>query len=996
MPELRSTEYQSLYKAAWYLIQAIDPSTRKEKDVLAALDTVLKNAKKENFGEKATLIKELLNNLTVESQPHSIITGHDTGHKEWYSPDPRKTPMWNSYRNYLIEEKRFSLAATNDIDKTTDEIMRNIENPKRSEAWDSRGLVVGSVQSGKTSNFVGLINKAVDHGYKIIIVLSGLTNNLRQQTQIRLDDGFLGYETTNDSIKKGFKTYNKLGLIRSKNNMGDPPGTFTSSDLNGDFKTSVAQQTNIHVDHPILFVVKKNKSVLENLIKYLCGFEPGIVIKDDFKIRRKGQQGPPPFISSKPILIIDDEVDQGSVDTKNQEYDQVTEAFNQDHDPTKINALIRKILNLFTRRVYIGYTATPFANIFIHHERATNELGPDLFPKNFIIDLPIPDNHVGLEKIFPVEVLDDGIVENSEIQENNFFELINDHCDDPFDPNCKDGWMPPLHDKSLNPKEHDLPESLKEAILSFILICSCRNYRGFHDQSKSMLVHVTRYNDVQNIIFEQIQDYLLDLRKLVETNEENTKIVSLLKKLWNKNFLSKKQDYPNEIYPEFEELLKHPKGIGWVINQVFSNIKKLTSKSDDKLDYEEFFHKQGFALHTLVIGGEKLARGLTLDGLCMSYFLRSAKMPMYDTLMQMGRWFGYRPGYEDLCRLYSTRTIFTNFFKISAAMDNLRQEFRIMSRRNPPATPLEFGLKVSTHPDLAITSATKRRNAKSIKTCFQMEGTQTVTFHKDKNIIESNFSETSKFLNKIGKPLNYSEKEIRDEKQNKSWSNSFIWKNIDSSFVIDFLNKYKRYAEDPNTHDTKLYATHISTVNKFNEMKEFTVCLFGNGSTDEKFKLSEYEGNLMLRTPADTYSESKISLKTITQPIDEAIDLTADEYSEYERERENFEKIRTKKQQETQSSLQTLRQLIRHKRDPRRGLICIYPILGITDLKSYREYKGHKGSVGHGDFKKIKTENKSETPLIGVMLSFPRTLQPFENVSTEWMVNSVYQEQEQI
>ena len=257
MSEFRSSEYQNLYKAAWNLIQAKDPSTRSEKDILTVLNLVLETAGKKNFKDKAILLKELLNNLTVESQPHSIITGHDDGHEEWYNPDPTKTVMWNSYKDYLIEEKRFSISAANDIDKTTDEILKNIENPKREGRWDSRGLIVGSVQSGKTSNYVGLINKAVDYGYKNIIVLSGLTNNLRQQTQIRLDKGFLGYETTNDSIKQGLKSYNKLGLIRSKKNLGDPPGTFTSSDINGDFKSSVAKQVNLHVDHPILFVVKK-------------------------------------------------------------------------------------------------------------------------------------------------------------------------------------------------------------------------------------------------------------------------------------------------------------------------------------------------------------------------------------------------------------------------------------------------------------------------------------------------------------------------------------------------------------------------------------------------------------------------------------------------------------------------------------------------------------------------------------------------------------------
>ena len=999
MSNLENNKYTGIFKAVLNTLLLQDPKKISEKLIVETLEKFLDDNNFKKYAFRSNLVKELVDHFIIKSTETTSLTNLGD-HINWYLPDTTKTPMWNTYREYLVEEKRFSRAAVNDIDKSTDQMMSFIEDPKRPDSWDCRGLVVGSVQSGKTSNFLGLINKAVDHGYKLIVILSGLNKNLRQQTQYRVDESFLGMYTSNADLKANLLRFNDLGIIRSRQNI-EAPNCWTTSDIDGDFNKSIASPL-IYGDKPVCYVVKKNKSVLTSLISHFCKDprEPGIIIDKvknsiGFQVRKQFHQGMG-FIKNSPILIIDDECDQGSVDTGRQDYDITSETWDQDYDPKAINALIRTLLNLFSRKVYIAYTATPFANIFIHHERHAGEFGLDLFPKNFIVDLPIPENHIGLEKIFPSGTLDDGVVEDSEIRENIFFEIVDDHCDFPNDKTCSSGWLPPKHDKSWKLNEKIFPDTLKEAILSFILICACRNFRGYIDQPKSMLVHVTKFNDVQDQVFIQIEKYITEIRKLVEApSTEYNSFIKNIENLWNKKFYKNKIEFEKEGYPEFNQLLNHKMGIGWVMNQICNNIKKLTGKSNDILDYQNFFNNNNFALHTIVVGGDKLQRGLTLEGLCVSYFLRSAQMPAYDTLMQMGRWFGYRPGYEDLCRLYTTRTMFIYFFKISRAMENLRTQFRIMADRKPPATPLEFGLLVETHPDLISTSIAKKRYAQKIKTCFQMEGTQTVTFYRDEKIIDSNFHLVENFIKILG---DFNQGGDVLKRNDQSWRNSYLWENIDSSFVIDFLNNYQRYSEDPRTHSTKLYAKHIEKVNKYNELKKFTVCLFGNGSSQQEiFIAKKYKCNLIVRTPADTNIQGKISLKTTTQPKDETIDLDAIEYKNY------LNEFNANKKKLTDANPDyTEKYFIRKNRSPQKGLICIYPILGVTDLSSFREYFGFKskdGNInieGHFDFEKINKKHLTSRPLMGIMLSFPRTEQNLDAVSVEWDANPVFQDQEAI
>jgi hypothetical protein len=381
-----------------------------------------------------------------------------------------------------------------------------------------------------------------------------------------------------------------------------------------------------------------------------------------------------------------------------------------------------------------------------------------------------------------------------------------------------------------------------------------------------------------------------------------------------------------------------------------------------------------YGMQTIVIGGDKLSRGLTLEGLCVSYFLRSAKMPMYDTLMQMGRWFGYRQGYEDLCRLYTTRDVIEWFFHISVATDELRNLFRVMALQG--ATPKEFGLRVRDHPTLQITSKTKMRHARTERTCFSGGHTETVLFIRDKDQVKANFKLMEEFLKKLGKP-----KESNGIKRDfGNWKNSFQWINVDTANVINFLKRYKRFSS-VRTYSTQMYADYIEKINRHGELTHFTVSLFGNGSSKIKKKISGiYNVELLLRHPVNNKEKNKISLKVITREKDEAVDLLEEELKEYFKSLDNLKKTRNK--EEDKRDFQRMdRELIRFHRSEKRGLLNLYPIHGAITKAAFKKFN---------ETGEIDKEHTAAYPLVGVSLSLPTSRLPSHQTNVDYQVNPVY------
>lgn len=561
--------------------------------------------------------------------------------------------FYERYRKYL-GNRGFGSAVLGVLDKDTDKIVGLMQNPNKTGCWTRRGLVVGHVQSGKTANYTGVICKAADYGYKFIVILAGIQEDLRIQTQERIEEGFTGISSEATSGKDSSVGVGLYGLEKRPVCL-----TTRSSDFGGVKKDlNVSLQS---LSEPVVLVIKKNSRILANLIDWL-----------EIQNRQAGER-----ISSIPMLLIDDEADNASVNVAK-----------NDDSPSAINDRIRKLLDSFEKNVYLGYTATPFANIFIDPESKDAMKREDLFPRDFIISLDAPTNYVGASRIFP----DSGNLHETLV-------TVDDHVD----------LLPEKH-KISHPLAQ-LPESLKDAVRTFVLACAIRVVRGQGKSHTSMLVNASRFNEVQTKLTGLISDLMNTIRSACMGHAGLPEIVALrdpelnrLKTVWNAQY----EGRVPEAWGTVQDALVRAAGP--------IEVRKVNSKSPEKLDYRRY---KAEGLHVIAIGGFALSRGFTLEGLTVSYFLRNSMM--YDTLLQMGRWFGYRDGYADVCRIYMTEEAIDWYAHISDATDELRDEFRRMERAG--ARPVDFGLKVRAHPEsLIVTARNKMKSGQMIRHSVSLAG----------------------------------------------------------------------------------------------------------------------------------------------------------------------------------------------------------------------------------------------------------------------------------
>jgi hypothetical protein len=766
-----------------------------------------------------------------------------SGHEPWLVAVRKKDwRYWPRYRDML--ERQMSVLAVDAIDASTDRVIGLLEDPRREGRWDRRGLVVGHVQSGKTANYTGLVSKAADAGYKIIIVLAGLHNNLRAQTQIRLEEGFLGYETsaTGGLVKL-------IGVGENGRDFEIKPNCATNRSNSGDFNTKVAKHLAISPEQrPWLFVVKKNKTVLERLLRWVLGH---VADAQDSSTGR-------PFVQSLPLLLIDDEADHASVDTGEQTVDSNGNP-DEEHQPKIINGLIRRILNAFARKAYVGYTATPFANIFIHRQNSTREEGPDLFPHSFIINLAAPSNYVGPARVFGLRSPDgrDGGLPLTRI--------FKDHASD----DQLDGWMPPKHKKEHCPLymgQDAIPPSLREAVHSFILACAAREVRGQGAKHSSMLIHVTRLTQVQKQVSRQIETLVRSMRGRLRRDIDSQVLLDELKTLWDADFIPTS----HAIIPRLDEAEEKPVVPDWpqirdhLVDVVADiEVREINGTAKDALDYSE---PRAKGLKVIAIGGDKLARGLTLEGLCTSYFVRTSKM--YDTLMQMGRWFGYRPGYLDLCRLYTTAELVEWFKHIADASEELREEFDAMA--DAGATPRDYGLRVESHPVLLVTSPLKMRTARKLQLSFSGESLETVAIHSEPDTIRRNLEATERLLAACGSSYGKDPRRQRPGPDD-SWL-GYLWEGVEAATIVDFFDAYATHPKARKVNSL-LLRDFVKSMAATGELTSWTVALLDGGNGRPYTFSSGLTIKGMARRTADPAIEDRYAIGRLLSPRDEAIDL---------------------------------------------------------------------------------------------------------------------------
>ncbi len=709
-----------------------------KKDVITEAD-IIKSVEKFSVicpvtdEEKQQIIKEAQSKFFITMDVGAYIK--EQKHKPWYfaSKENKETKYWERYKTYLLR-KGFARDVLVAMDSATDEMMDLLGDPNSSTGFSRRGLVIGDVQSGKTSTYIALMNKAADAGYRVIILLTGTIEKLRQQTQSRVDEGFVGLDSA--SLKEKNQTLIGVGKIDRFNAWAM---TSTQQDFSAQSKnTNTGTLDSISV--PVVFVLKKNKSIMKNLERWLKKYNA-----------RNGK-------IDLPMLLIDDEADNASVNTKKSEEEQ----------PTAINECIRSLLNVFSRSNYVGYTATPYANIFINPDSDDEMLSDDLFPRHFIYALNAPSNYIGATGIFDIN------------GKYNYMLKSNDDCAI---------YLPAKHKKSF--KMEKLPRSLKEAIASFFIVNTIRDLRGHNNTHRSMLINVSIFIDVQNSVKLLVEDFVkeqqISIKNYGKMGEFALKkdSISFIKEVYENHFagLSEKELQGEEMF-SWETIQEN------MSSSISSIIVRTVNagNAQKNLNYDDYDET---GLRIITIGGFSLSRGLTLEGLSTSYFYRNSKM--YDTLMQMGRWFGYRNHYADLCQIWMSEESTEWYEHIAEASEELKREVKKMSNSN--RTPEDFGLGVRRDINsLIVTAVNKMYSTKEVSIAINLSGTMIETTHipLDNQENYKNFECVSNWLdNLIDNNYSFATSKLIGESYEELEQNHLQILNVSKENIISLINDFE-------------------------------------------------------------------------------------------------------------------------------------------------------------------------------------------------------------
>jgi len=614
----------------------------------------------------------------------------------WYTPESQKgrSWYWPAYRKLLVEDKGWPEEAVSSLDIASDQVVERLADPTRVEAYQSKGLVVGYVQSGKTANFTGVIAKAIDAGYRLVIVLGGTLNLLRAQTQRRIDMELVGRE----NIVRGGSEFESdyaddpAWSQRKFLEFGDLPSALGGFDIvrmttrDNDYKSLLQgivalefekqepalplyDPRNLHRSSARLMVVKKNKTVL------------GKLVKDLNKIKTP--------LSEIPVLIIDDESDEASLNT--------TDLNKPNAERTAINQKISDLLKMLPRAQYVGYTATPFANVFVDPSDAE-----DIFPKDFIVSLSRPYGYMGARDFHD---LDSDVPLNERTFANS---------------NEK------AHIRDISVVDDDDDTCLQKALDMFVLTAAMKLYREdkgdlgerFY-QHHTMLVHESGWTADHKELLGRVTKLWFNAGYLSANGH------SRLRSLFDSDVapVSEVRAEGYAVPGSYEELMPY---VGPATFRIGGDDKPIIVVNGDQdiETGEADFDKR--SIWKILIGGQKLSRGFTVEGLTVTYFRRRAGNA--SSLMQMGRWFGFRDGYRDLVRLFIGRgekvgkkeiDLYEAFEAICLDEESFRKELAQYSEMVdgvPQITPAQVPPLVSQHlPWLKPTSPNKMYNARLVE-----------------------------------------------------------------------------------------------------------------------------------------------------------------------------------------------------------------------------------------------------------------------------------------
>lgn len=814
--------------------------------------------------------------------PPAVYVEDPYDHQHWLTDRQEKIEWayWDRYRTWLTHRSGWKPPTVEALNDSTNTVLSLLESPERPGEWSVKGLTYGQVQSGKTANYTGLICKAVDAGYQVVVVLTGAHESLRHQTQARLDLEFLGFNSRFTRQQTNDSTYIGVGNLNLKN----PPLCLSITTRDKDFSASVFESTPVDPRRVrLLAVVKKNARILENLRDWLGNFT---ATQDD------GRQ----LIRDLPLLLIDDEADYASVDTRKPRRGK--SASDSEHDPTRINQCIRDLLNLFEKRAYVGYTATPFANIFINDQTNHPDFKDDLFPRNFMVALRPPTNYCGPEVVFGLDDASADVIRDP-------LPVIRAVADEKL-------WIPDNHGK-----EHQLhrllPDSLRHALDSFVLATAVRKartkYLGSRPGHNTMLVHVTRFKAVQVAVAQQLTAHLTGMENLWgDRGSAGSALQLRLRELWESDFvptyteLAERSDLPG-LVGEAVAWKQVESVIAGVLSECAAGVKTINGDAADVLEYEA-----STPATVVAVGGDKLSRGLTLEGLTVSYYLRTSKT--YDTLMQMGRWFGYRPGYLDVTRLYTTKDLVDSYVHVTRANRELMDLVSYLAETG--RKPKDVGLRVHDgYEHLQVTAASKMRNSTTVSLCSSGQRPETLYMRTNEQAVRDNYARLERLVTAVEgcdgvpQPLRHG-------------AQGFFRQGVPASTVLRFLDGF---AASPRTlqANPQTLVDYISRQNTHGELTRWTVAVT-TGNAPRSFTLDGRELRMVRRKLAGLQETIRAGtdyqVGVLVSPVHEAIGLPADAY----RQPTSVAGVASKTPSRASGHV------IRSRRDPGEGLLLVYPV----------------------------------------------------------------------
>ena len=957
--------------------------------------------------------KEYLSIHPINIKPSNTLK--KSGLTVWLTPEREKEIKWNytdRYLRYLSNSGR-SERVIEETKRSSRDILGNLGDPKQPNAYYTKGLVVGEVQSGKTGNFNAVINRSIDCGYKLVIVLSGIMEDLRNQTQDRIEAEVVGEGKDSETQKigkKGVGHIERFGMMGGSNieqlvSITSCKADFNKNLLDADFSLSGLR----------ILVCKKNTSVLKNLIVWL----------HDYLGTNRSQH-------DIPLLVLDDEADNASLNNEG--------AKGCDY-ASKINGHIRALLHMFNRKSYLGYTATPFANVLqdrnsdsekqwtikyklngIDEEKQLDQES-NIFPDDFIVLLNPPSNYIGAKQLF--ETVRD--IENKEKAKIPLVHIVNDHIEqfpsrvypthtegiigvENFQ--SKDEWNNKVGEfgqylgfsnwndykaateasKPCDNFPKVIPESLIEAILCFILSIAVRDSRkekqinsALYEPHSTMLIHISRYTIWQNRTRELVGDYIKDIKIKIENDvpSDPNSIYFKLKSVWYRQYakvIESIKDYLPEGYDDefmtpivFESLIEY---LTYAVRDI--QTLAINSTTREKLEYPKNAQQK-----IIAVGGNRLSRGFTIRGLTINYFVRSTNYS--DTLLQMGRWFGYRPGYLDCCKLFTTKDSEEKFNSTTLCVEELEEEFKKMEELEK--SPRNFILRVKKHPGvLKITRPSILKNAMDVKWSYQDLLVMTTRFNIGKQKIERVWKTFKKHI-----APKFDREENKDEK-------GFLKFPAIGAEIIDFLNFENNFDKTEIT----LMTEFIKRCQKKGQLTDWTVAIKLGGAANENFGkgiLTAKESGLpsdvrmairkgpndVQKYLRDQFIEGFIfratgrSANIVSAPKDLSILLTPDEEIKAETEFRNYRKnlfLRSNKgmtEEEAEKKAEKVKipeRVYREKIKEHQGLLIIYV------FDSYYSFNQKAGQKDDRFTRFVEDNNYDlDIPIIGYALGFP----PLEN-----------------